>query len=351
MTPGQLLEIGALLVTAALALWLGLTVATRSGTPVARLFAVLAITIAAWSTSLLVERLSDAPRAISAGHAVGELTSALAIAATAHLALLIASEGHPSRRRVAVVGVGYVVIVGLSLPSFLDPAISPAAMAKGPLPGSIFGWSWILARLVALGVATFWLIDAPRAADRGSQRRRELRAALATVLIGTVGASLRFLPVVGDADAWIGVSLVAVAIVLAAYAVFAAAIFFASTVASRAFWTSLLAGVGLAAVLALTLAIDAAGRSLAGLDVLLFTGLALIVAVAVYEPLAARVRAFTANGPRDLDRQRLLHALGRSTLAAQSAESGVVPALERLPRPPRAPRGPAGARGGGPRAP
>ena len=66
MTPGQLLEIAAHVVTAALALWLGLTVATRSTTAVGRLFAFLAITIAAWSTSLIVELLSDSPGAVAA---------------------------------------------------------------------------------------------------------------------------------------------------------------------------------------------------------------------------------------------------------------------------------------------
>ena len=47
MTPGQLLEIAAQVVTAALALWLGLIVATRTSTPIGRLFALLAVTIAA----------------------------------------------------------------------------------------------------------------------------------------------------------------------------------------------------------------------------------------------------------------------------------------------------------------
>ena len=179
-------------------------------------------------------------------------------------------------------------------------------------------------------MAAWWLVAATRAADRTSQRRRQLRAALATVLIGGLGASLRFLPVLGDIDPWVGISLLAVSIALAGYAVFAAAIFFAPAVASRAFWQSLITGFALAVLVAMTLAVDAAGRELAGLDVPLFTGLALVVAVAVYEPMTARLRAATAGGPRNAARERLLRAMGQSALATQPAAAGVEPALVRL---------------------
>lgn len=330
MTPAQLLEIAAHVVTAVLALWLGLTVATRSSSPVGRLFALLALTISAWSTALIVERLSDAAQAVSVSHAFGELLAAIAIAAVAHLSLVIATEGHPPRRRVLLVVAWYVAIIGLAIPDVADADLDPTRMATGPLPGAVYGWTWILARLSALVVAAWWLLQATRAADRSSQRRRQLRAALATILIGGLGASLRFLPVLGDLDPWIGVSLVALSIALAAYAVFAAAIFFEPAVASRAFWQSLLGGVALAVLVAGTLAADAAGRTLAGLDVPLFTALALVVAIAVYEPVVVRIRAATAGGQRNAARERLLRALGQSSLATQPAAAGVEPALERL---------------------
>src|SRR5262245_8110153 len=115
MTPGQILEIAAHVVTAALALWLGLTVATRSSSATARVFAGLAITFAAWSAFVLVERLSESAQATRAAHSLGELSSALAIAGVAHLSLLIASEGHPSRRAVTIAAAVYVAVVGLAL--------------------------------------------------------------------------------------------------------------------------------------------------------------------------------------------------------------------------------------------
>ena len=330
MTPGQLLEIVALVVSATLALWLGLTVALRTSTTVGRLFVLLAITIAAWSTAQMVELLSDSERAISASHALREFLAALGIASVAHLSLLIATEGHPPRNRLRLVAIGYVLMIGLAIPDVADPSLDPTRMATGPMPGMLFGWTWILVRLAALVVAAWWLVAATRAADRTSQRRRQLQAALATVLIGGLGASLRFLPVLGDIDPWVGISLLAVSIALAGYAVFAAAIFFAPAVASRAFWQSLITGFALAVLVAMTLAVDAAGRELAGLDVPLFTGLALVVAVAVYEPMTARLRAATAGGPRNAARERLLRAMGQSALATQPAAAGVEPALVRL---------------------
>ena len=330
MTPGQVLEIAAHIVTAALALWLGLTVLVRTTAPTGRLFGILAVAIAAWSTGILVVLLSEVPSADAIGHAVGEIGAAFAIAAVAHLSLLIAAEGHPSPRRLLLIAAGYVVLVGLALPSAVDSSMNPTGMALGPLPGALFGWAWIAARLAALVLAVAWLLEATRAAERRSQRRRQLRVALATVLIGAVGASLRFLPVIGNLDSWIGLSFVAVALVLAAYAVFAAAIFFDSTVATRAFWTSLLGGLLLAVLVAFTLAIDTAGRELAGLDVPLFTGLALVVAVAVYEPVTARLKVASAGNPAEVARQRLLTALGGSALVVQPAAAGIEPALEHL---------------------
>ena len=80
----------------------------------------------------------------------------------------------------------------------------------------------------------------------------------------------------------------------------------------------------------MTFAADVVGRVIGGMDVPIFTGLALIVAVALYEPLSVRIRAITADGPRDLARQQLLRALGESTFTTQPAAASIEPALERL---------------------
>lgn len=328
----QLLEISALLVTAVLGVWLGLLVATRASSPAARRFAVLALAIAAWGCALIVERLSTSREAITFGHALGEITGALAIAATADLALAIASEGHPARRDVWLVRASYLANLALAIPSFVDTATSPTALALGPMPEALFGWAWILARVVTLLAAAVWLILAWRRAEPATLRRWQLLAALATVVVGTIGALLRILPVIGDADAWIGVSFIALALVLAAFAVFSAGIFFGTSVAGRAFASSLVGGAVLTLLVGGLLAVDTASRQVVGIDVPLFTGLALVVAVALYEPITARMRTVLDGTPRGIARSRLFRALGRSGLGAQPATAGVGPALQRLAR-------------------
>ena len=142
---------------------------------------------------------------------------------------------------------------------------------------------------------------------------------------------MRFLPVIGELDAWIGVSLVALAVVLAAYAVFSAGIFFGPAVAGRAFRTSLLGALGSFVVIALVLGVEAASRVVTGVELPLFTALALVVTVTLYEPITQRLRQrLGSDGPRAVARRRLLQALGQSGPTAQSVEAGVQPALARL---------------------
>ena len=59
----------------------------------------------------------------------------------------------------------------------------------------------MVVRLVSLGTALAWLIVTARSAEPGTLRRRQVVAALATVVVGALGAVLRFLPVVDEADA------------------------------------------------------------------------------------------------------------------------------------------------------
>jgi DNA-binding SARP family transcriptional activator len=330
VTTPELLELAALLVTTVLGLWLGLTVAVRSRTPAGRRFALFAISLAAWACALTVERLSSSATAMAFGHALGEVTSALAIAATADLSLAIASEGHPSRRAIWFVRGAYVVNLALAVPSVLQPTISPTALALGAMPGALYGWAWVLARIVTLGAAALWLVAALGAAGRDTLRRQQLRAALVTVLVGTVGALLRVVPVVSSSEAWIGVWFVALAIVFATYAVFSAGIFFAPAVAGRAFVTSLLGGAIVMLVVAGLVVADALGRELAGVDVPLFTVLVLVVALAVYEPITNAIRGLVAGSPRAVARGQLFQALGLPGTTTQPVAAGVAPAIQRL---------------------
>ncbi|HSK51920.1 MAG TPA: BTAD domain-containing putative transcriptional regulator [Clostridia bacterium] len=333
MLGGEELEVGAHSLTAVLAVWLGLVVVTRSRLPAARIFALVAFAIAAWSSSIIVRILTTSPDVATIGHAVEEIAAAIAIPAVAHLSLAIATEGHPDRRLLGIVGITYLVSLAFTVPKLVDPAINPPGMLLEPFPAPLFGLGWVVSRLGPLLLAAVWLLGVAREAEPGSLRERQLRAALATVLTGAVGAALRVLPVIGEGPAWIGVSLVAVAIVLAAYTVFAAGIFLGPSVASRAFWTSLVGGLVLFALAAVVLVVEAASRSITGLDLPIFAVLATVVAIAIYEPVATAIRdAVGEEGPRAAARRRLLGAIGQSTFASGPADAGVQPALERLVR-------------------
>jgi DNA-binding SARP family transcriptional activator len=330
------LEIAAHSLTAVLGLWVGLTVATRAaGSPSNRVFALLALALAAWSTSIIVQRLPTDDEARRVAHAIEELTAALAIAGTAHFSLSIATEGLPSRRQTWVIAAVYVSNLAFALPGILDPttpvALAPPHLALGPIPGGVLGLAWVGVRLATLALGAWWLLRASRRAEAGTLRRRQLRATLVTIVAGGVGASLRFLPGIGEADAWIGVSFVTLAIVLATYAVFSAGIFFGPAVAGRAFATSIVGGFVLFGVVAGLFAIEAASQAATGIDLPLFTALALVVAAAVYEPVAARLRdRLAGTGSSRAARDRMLRAIGAPGQLVRPAEAGVGPALARL---------------------
>jgi hypothetical protein len=156
---------------------------------------------------------------------------------------------------------------------------------------------------------------------------------LVTVSVGALGGSIRFLPVVGESEPWIGVSLVTVSVVLAGYAVLSSRIFLAPDVASRAFGTGLAVGLTLVLMVGGLLAVDMASSRLLGLDTPLLTVLALVIAITVYEPAGTWIRRLApGRSPGAIARDRLLRALGQPSLGAQSADAGVQPALTRITR-------------------
>jgi hypothetical protein len=335
LTPGGLLEVTAHSLTAVLGVWLGLTVLTRSRAPYARVFVFLALTLVAWSSSVIVQRLSSSTAAIGAGHGVEELAAALLAPAVAHFSLAIATDGRPSRVRLSLITAAYALNVLFAVPGILDAtapvSISAPQLHLGDIPPALLGWTWIVLRLATLLTGGAWLVEAYRRARSDASRRRQLGVTLATVAVGALGGIIRLLSVVGATDPWIGVSLVTLAMILAASVVFSAGVFFAPEVAGRAFWTSLGLGLGLFLLVGLLLAVDAASRHVLGLDLPLLTILALVVTVAVYEPVAAWARSrLGGRSPAAAARERLLATLGQPRLGAQAASAGVQPALARV---------------------
>jgi len=337
MDAPDLLEVVAQALSALLAVWLGLTVATRSDLPVARVFTFLALVVATWSSSIIVQRMTTSADAAAAGRSVEDLAAALAIGGLAHFALSVSTDGHPSRRQQAIVLLGYAILVAFAIPTILhfdaQVALAPPHFSFGPIPGAVLGWGWIVARLAAIVLGAAWLMRAMRARDAGQLRRRQLGAAMATILLAGFGASLRFLPVIGDADPWIGTAFITLAVVCASYAVFAAGIFFGPAVAARAFRTSVLGGAVVAALIAVLLAIDVLSSRLMGLDGPFFPVLGLVVIAALYGPLGWRLRGrVMGGGSPAVARDRLLHALGERELAVSPASAGVQPALAHVMR-------------------
>jgi len=337
MDAPDLLEVVAQALSALLAVWLGLTVATRSDLPVARVFTFLALVVATWSSSIIVQRMTTSADAAAAGRSVEDLAAALAIGGLAHFALSVSTDGHPSRRQLAIVLLGYAILVAFAIPTILhfdaQVALAPPHFSFGPIPGAVLGWGWIVARLAAIVLGAAWLMRAMRARDAGQLRRRQLGAAMATILLAGFGASLRFLPVIGDADPWIGTAFITLAVVCASYAVFAAGIFFGPAVAARAFRTSVLGGAVVAALIAVLLAIDVLSSRLMGLDGPFFPVLGLVVIAALYGPLGWRLRGrVMGGGSPAVARDRLLHALGERELAVSPASAGVQPALAHVMR-------------------
>ena len=334
LTPEHL-EVTAHSLTAVLGVWLGFTVLTRSRARHARAFALLSFALVAWSSSVIVQRLSDSASAIEIAHGIEELAAALVIPATAHFSLMVATEGHASRRRVRLLALAYLLNVLFALPGVIDRsnpiAISAPHLDVGLVPAAALGWAWIVIRLVTLLGGAAWLLDAFQRAKSDRRRRRQLGVTLLTVAVGTLGGLIRLFNVVGQTDPWIGVSLVTVSMVLSASVVFSAGVFFAPEVAGRAFWTSLGLGLGLFVLVGVLLVADAASRQLLGLDLPLLTIIALVVTVAVYEPAAAWGRARLAGrSPAALARDRLMMAVGQPTLGSRAAAAGIQPALTRV---------------------
>ena len=331
------LEVGAQALSALLAVWLGLTVATRSSLPVARVFTFLALVVATWSSCIILQRLDASADATAVGRSIEDVAAALAIGGLTHFALVVATDGHPSRRQLGVVAVNYTILMAFALPTILhfDPTIklTPPHFSLGPIPGAVLFWGWVAARLVAIALGAFWLLRAMRARDAGPLRRRQLKAALATIGLAGLGASLRFLPVIGDADRWIGTSFITLAVVCASYAVFAAGIFFGPAVAARAFRTTVIGGATVGALIVVLAGIEVLSSNVLGLDSPYFPVLGFVVIAALYGPLASRIRRRSiGGGSRAVARDRLLRVLGERELAVSPAAAGVKPALAHVMR-------------------
>ena len=335
----RLLEIGAHSVTAILATWIGLLVTTRAGRARgAWVFAFLCVLLVVWSTAIIVQRLTADPNgAITPAVNIWEDVAAwLLPGATVHIAIAIAFEGRWSRLATTVLVTAYGVGLFGIAQSVIDPT-HPIAFDEPNweplgLDGFAVAWLFTMLRLGVWLAAIGYLAAALRDSGGDRVRRRQLIVALATVILGVVGGMLRILPTEIGGPRWVGVSLVAVATVLATYAVLAQHIFLAAHVATQAVLRSFLAGLAIVGFVGIVAFLDAAVTGALAIDVPLVAALALVVTVALFEPASAWIRSRLASDAEHRDELRLLTALGADPALAQSPGEALVPVLERLVR-------------------
>lgn len=332
-----LLEIAAHGVTAILATWLGLLVLTRAsraaGSPI---FSALCLLLVGWSVAIIVQRLTGDPTIRGPVNLVEDAAAFLLPPVTTHLAISVAFEGRRTDLATAVLAVGYTVAALAILQATVDPAheigFSPESFSPFGLPPAVAGWTFAVLRLGVWVSGIGFLAAALRGFGIDEVRRRQLQFAIATIALGILGGMARILPPEIGGPRWFGVTLVALATVMATYAIVAQHLFVSAPVAGRAVRWSLVGGLAVVAYVTILVILDRAAAELLSINLPIVTALAVVVTIALFEPISDRVQRFMAGTAREIDHARLVQALGGDPLVAQRPEAAVRPALARLMR-------------------
>lgn len=325
--------------TAILATWLGLIVLTRgrrqSG---AAIFAAIAACLVAWSVAIVVQRLTSVPGEVARTlRAVEDATAYLLLAFVLHLVLVLVVEARRSALQRAVLAAAYAVCAAAAVGAVLFPdqrlAVTPPHLELPWISGELLGWAWIAVRTAILVAALAWIVAALRGASGDLARRRLLRITLATVAVAAAGAVLRFLPSTAASVPWLGVVILGLAMLLAAYGVFAQGVFLTPQAAGYAFRYTVVIGLGVTLYVVVLLGIDRLSQVALGIEVPIVTGLALVATIALFEPITGWARrTIRGRSAAETAYDRLLRALGQDVLTTQRPEAVVVPALARLTR-------------------
>jgi DNA-binding SARP family transcriptional activator len=333
----ELLEIAAHGVTAILATWLGLLVLTRaSRAPGAPIFSVLSLLLVGWSVAIIIQRLTEDPSIIGPVNLVEDVSAFLLPPVTTHLAISVAFEGRRSPIATTVLAVGYAVAGLAILQATIDPAheigFSADSFAPFGMSPAVMAWTFAALRLSVWLAGIGFLASALRGFGIDHVRRRQLQFAIATIALGIVGGTARILPPEVGGPRWFGVTLVAVATVMATYAVVAQHLFVSASVAGRAVRWSLIGGLAVVVYVAGLVLLDRATADALSIDLPIVTALAVVITIALFEPISDRVQRLMAGTTHEVDHARLVQALGGDPLVAQRPEAAVRPALARLMR-------------------
>src|SRR5687768_8771161 len=150
-------EIVAHALTAIVATWLGLIVLTRSThRRGARLFAVLAGYLVAWSVAIII-RLTSESGVIAPVRAVEAFAAFMLPVTTLHVVLALTVEGSRTAAQRTVLVVAYALSIAVAIAAVLFPEqqlrVTPPHLALPGIPGEVLGWSWIAARILILVAA------------------------------------------------------------------------------------------------------------------------------------------------------------------------------------------------------
>ena len=323
--------------TATLATWLGLLVLTRAKrAPGAPVFSFLCLLLVCWSLAIIVQRIGADPAVKPAVNLFEDVPAFLLPAATLHVVLAVAIEGRRSGLATVLLVGGYLVGTLAGLQAILDPShpigfASPSLAPLG-LPEGAAAWGFAIARGILFAAGIAYLAMGLREAGEDRARRRQLQFALATVMLGVVGAMARILPQEIGGPPWIGVTIVAAATVLAAYAVISQHLFVAADVAGRAVRGAVLAGLAIVAYVGMLVVLETLVARVLSINFPIVTALAVVVTLALFDPMTELWRRLTADSQRDADAERLHVALGGDPLLAQGPAQAIEPALARLVR-------------------
>lgn len=294
--------------------------------------------IAAWGALRVVAELTtDADvrdRASSGEVAVAPLL----LAAFLHFIFVVTAREQWRGAQRAALAVAYglgLIVALLSLTDRQHPiAIRPPYRTISGFDAPLLGWGWIGFRAVLLALTVWWVWLAWRASLRTGAGREQLTALLAAAVCAAVGGLATILLADLGHPEWPGTTLIAVSLGLATYAVFAQGLFRDAGAARRSFSYSLSAGVLTAGYVALLLGLERLSRHALKTDTPLVTALAIVLTIALFDPLRARIVALATprSARRDRAHRRLMRALGDELLTVQRPRAAIQPALAQLCR-------------------
>ncbi len=186
-----------------------------------------------------------------------------------------------------------------------------------------------------MALAVWWAWRAWRGAPPpAARRRRSPGAVVAAVAAGAVSGTATLLLNALGGPVWVGTTLIAISLGLVAYGVVAQRLLFAPGVARRSLSYSLGAGLLTALYVALLLGLERLSRGALAIETPLVTALALVLTIALFDPVRERARAFLDRDAAQRERvyRGCSARAGDELLTSQRPEAAVGPALERLGR-------------------